>query len=193
MRQGILTLVVIAISTVCSSGCATFRAHDLPTVPQHALHTAKPDKTRVYSEWRMAAANDAFSQDYYADFHRTAFEKTLAESGCCQIVATEAQAQVTIRGVVNSQSNVLDLFIHPMPALLFLLPGWKTGKIDLHITAQNHSDQNLYKLQDSFTVVHWLPLILLHPFNDDPARAAYEMESNAYRYLVLTLKNDRLI
>jgi uncharacterized protein YecA (UPF0149 family) len=68
-----------------------------------------------------------------------------------------------------------------------------TGTIDLNVKAESGNLTKSYKLDDSFTLVQWLPMLFAYPFTGGAASTRDEMYENTYKHLLVQLKNDELL
>ena len=180
------TLVIASV--VMTAGCAAFKFNELPPVNASSYAVTNAQPVKVYSNWTGGggAASPALQQKY--------FEAALRSSGCCDIVTVPEQADVVINGT--------DAFrMTPgagIPAMLSgftfgVIPSWATTGTQLRVGVTAGGAEHRYNVSDSATMVAWLPMILAMPFTGSPLTVEREMTENAYRTLVVKMKDDGLL
>lgn len=185
---------MIISACILSSGCASFKANNLPVISDSDYNVSVPEKTKVFSRWSFDTTNIIVNKDAAAAVHKSAFEKAIQESGCCDIVEGPTEASVIIDGVVTDQSNSAAL----IPAMitgfsLYAIPSWVTETVDLKVNVEAKNKQSNYALNDSFMLVQWLPMVFAFPFTGGPIENGEELTSNTYRNLVVQLRDDKYL
>jgi hypothetical protein len=186
-------MLCAASGALLLSGCAGFRARQLPEVAAQDLRATPAVKTKVYSNWVMGNDGPQNAQALLKN-SKTQFEKALERSDCCTVVNAAAEADVVVEGKVFDEQSQLAM----IPALitgfsLYAIPSWVTANVHLTATAKRGDTLRSYELQDKMTMVQWLPMIVVLPFTGNPIKAETQMVENAYNNLVVNIKKDGLI
>lgn len=187
----------IVCAMLFTTGCAGFKAHDLPDVDTKSLQFTSATKTKVFSRWTVdtdsALANDKMLAAGGA-VHKKYFEDAINRSACCVLVEGPNDADVVVTGKFINENNPAAM----IPAMitgfsLFTIPSWATSNCHIAVQAKNGDLSKSYDLKDSMTMVTWLPMVLAMPFTDNPITAEKEMFENTYSTLVLNMKNDKIL
>ena len=177
-----------------TSGCASFKAQNIPEVLDNEYKVSKEDKVKVFSRWKFESTSSIVNQDAAAAIHKSWFEKTVNQSGCCVLVEGPTEADLIIDGTLQDHSSSAALIPAFITGLsLYIIPSWVTGTIDLNVKAESGNLTKSYKLDDSFTLVQWLPMLFAYPFTGGAASTRDEMYENTYKHLLVQLKNDELL
>lgn len=192
-----LVLSVALGSTLLMSGCVAFRANNLAEVSPNDLQFAAANKTKVFSRWSVES-NSTMVNDQMkaagAAIHKKYFDDAISATNCCVIVEGPAEADVVVDGKAfneNSPAAILPAFITGFS--LFTIPSWATAKVHIAAQVKSAGATRAYDLQDSMTMVQWLPMIFAMPFVDNPMKAGKLVDENTYRTLVLRMKTDGLL
>jgi len=196
MRHGLLSAALVT-AIVITSGCAGFKANNLPIVSATDLQSNATVKTKIYSRW-ILQSNSALMNDNVkvaaAAINKKMFDQAINQSGCCEVVESSKEADVVIDGVNINENNAAAMFPAIITGLsLYTIPSWVTAKV--HITAQAKRGEisKSYDLQDSMTMVQWLPMIFVMPVKGNAIKMGQEVDENTYKTLVFKLKADGLI
>ena len=198
MKNYTLAAVVIA-AMLAGSGCASFKANNLPTVTRDQMSVSNTERVNVFSRWSVVSNNTRMNTDMRAAaaaVHKNHFDRALNSSNCCTLVESPAEADVIVEGQAVdhfNQAAMIPAFITGLS--LYTIPSWATGKMEIRATATStaNTSETRYNLSDSMTMVQWLPMIFVMPFTGSPLTTAKELDENVYRNLVLRLKNDGLL
>jgi len=196
MRHRLLTAALLTTITI-TSGCAGFRANNLPVVSAADLQSNATTKTKIYSRWTLQSNSSLMNENVKvaaAAINKKMFEQAIKESGCCEIVESAKEADVVVDGININENNaaaILPAFITGFS--LYAIPSWVTAKV--HITAQATRGETTksYDLQDSMTMVQWLPMIFVMPVKGNAIKMGKEVDENTYKTLVVRLKADGLV
>lgn len=193
MVKKIASLFVL-FTVVLSSGCASFKAHNLPEVADSEYQISASEKTKVFSRWSFETTSSVINKDAAAAIHKSAFEKAVQESGCCEIVEGPTQADLVVDGTIKDHSDSAVLIPAVITGLsLYTIPSWVTETVDLKVSAESGDKKNSYELKDSFKMVQWLPMMFVFPFTGGPVKNSEELRSNTYKNLVLELRGDEFL
>jgi hypothetical protein len=173
------------------ASCAGFQAHNLPIAQDTEYKSAKHEKIKLFSRWKIEAASSLVNQDIATTMYKKSFDKAIIESGCCDIVESPTEAALVIDVTAVDHSNAAALVPAVITGLsLYTIPSWVTQTIDLKVNAKSGHKENSYQLNDSFTLVQWLPMAFAFPFKGGPMANTDELNSNTYKNLIIQLKND---
>jgi len=189
----------LGLALVCAAvtGCAAFPGNNLPQVGSDALLVSPAKKTRVFSRWSVESQSSTLNEQVkiaQAALSKKAFDDALSNSGCCQIVEGPAEADLVVDGRAFNESNpaaMIPAFITGLS--LYTIPSWVTARVHISAEAKRGLAARSYELQDSMTMVQWLPMIFAMPFSDNPIKAEKQMAENTYNTLVLKMKDDGLL
>lgn len=182
MKTSALTL---AAALALTSGCAAFKANDLPTLDSSSYAVQNQQPVKVFSTWQAREGGN---------LHKTYFNAALRGAGCCEIVETAEQADLVVTGVSVDESNPgANLFAALSGFTFGVIPAWATLHVHLRVTATESEQQHKYDLADKATMVIWLPMLLAMPFTGNPLDVEQEVHHNTYRNLVARMKNDGLL
>lgn len=189
-------LATVAIATAIS-GCAGFKANTLPLVSAHDLQGTAPTKTKIFSRWQTESKSSLVNDQVKAAAAAVAkkqFEDAIRATNCCVLVEGPTEADVVISGTAYAENNpaaMIPAFITGLS--LFTIPSWVTAKVHIAAEVTKQDKSHSYELQDSMTMVQWLPLVLAMPFVDNPIKAGKQVDENTYKNLILKIKQDGLI
>lgn len=196
MYPKILTTAALT-AMLMVSGCAAFKANQLPTVTAKDLGTPAETKTKVFSRWNVQSNSSLLNEQgkaAVAAIQKKNFEMALNSSGCCVIVEGPTEADVVINGTSFAENNpaaMIPAFITGLS--LYTIPSWVTAKIHLGAEVKKGETTRNYDVQDSMTMVQWLPMIFAMPFKGSALKTAKEVDENTHKSLVLKIKQDGLI
>lgn len=195
MYKKVLGMAIISASMLMV-GCAGFKANKLPQVKADDLHFASAKKTKVFSRWNIESHSSLANEQAKAmgaALHKKYFDDAIKATDCCIIVEGPNDADVVVDGKAVDENNpaaVIPAFITGLS--LFTIPSWMTAKVHIYASAKTNTAAKSYELQDSVTMVQWLPMIIAMPFTGTPIKAGKEVDENTYKNLVLNMKNDGL-
>jgi hypothetical protein len=193
MVKNVVSSLLVS-ACVVASGCASFKANNLPSVSASNYQLSVPEKTKVFSRWSFDTTSSLVNKDAAAAIHKSFFEQAITESGCCDIVEGPTEASLIIDGIVKDHSSsavLIPAFITGFS--LYTIPSWVTETVDLKVSANAGSKKNDYELNDSFKLVQWLPMIFAFPFTGGPTENSKELKTNTYKNLVIQLRNDNFL
>lgn len=188
---------IIAISlsaALMTSGCASFKANNLPVVDQSKMMVKNTNKTKVFSRWSIVSDDASVSEQLKsagAAVHKSYFETAIKESDCCILVEGPTEADIIVDGKAFNENNAAALIPAFITGLsLYTIPSWVTAKIHIEVKAESGSLKKTYDLSDSFTLVQWLPMIFALPFTGGPIENGKAVDLNTYRNLVVNMTSD---
>lgn len=191
----IATLVVASIAM--TSGCAAFKANDLPPVPSASYQVTNQERVKVFSRWNLSSNNsmaNAQSRAAGGAVHKTYFQQAIRASGCCDIVEGPEGADIIVDGTAIDQNNQAAMIPAMITGFTFgVIPSWAKATVRIKVTATADEKQHSYDVSDSATMVAWLPMLLAMPFADNMFTVEKEMTDNVYKTLIARMKNDGLL
>jgi len=188
-------VAIICCTALLVSGCAGFKARNLPEVKQEDLRFTNTSKTKIFSRWstNINSTADQQSKTSIAAINKEYFEAATSRSACCIVVEDPREADIVVTGTVHDENSSAALFPAALTgASLYMIPSWVTSKVHISVEAKSGDVSRLYDLDDSMTMVQWLPMILAFPFSN-PFTAEKQTIENVYNTLVLRMKNDGLL
>lgn len=188
-------IIAISLSAVLmTSGCASFKANNLPVVDQSKMMVKNTNKTKVFSRWSIVSDDASVSEQLKsagAAVHKSYFETAIKESDCCILVEGPTEADIIVDGKAFNENNAAALIPAFITGLsLYTIPSWVTAKIHIEVKAESGSLKKTYDLSDSFTLVQWLPMIFALPFTGGPIENGKAVDLNTYRNLVVNMTSD---
>ena len=189
------TLFILA-TCMFFMGCASFKGHNLPEVG--VLPTPSPDAQKPTATFVFLSEADIFgkrpSPEYLQAILEAEFVGVLRESGYFGTVEKGDEGKDLAMNVhLVDSGNAAAI----LPALitgfsLYTIPSWATDKFGVVcIVKTTDGKQRKYELEDSSTLVQWLPMILAFPFNM-PNNVPVEVRKNIYKNLILKMQEDGL-
>jgi hypothetical protein len=187
-------LLVFALVTSLS-GCAIFRANDLPEVgslPGPAAASTKPNAGYAFISHSSMGAKTPVQGEMLAK-QEDEFAKVLRDSGYFASVnkANGKDVNISIDLLESGDpAAMVGAFITGFS--LFTIPSWAT--IDMQatctvVTADGKS--RTYTLKDSVTMVNWLPMVLVFPFKNFSEVEA--LRQNIYKTLIVKMQADGIL
>jgi len=179
---------------VGTSGCATFRDDNLPRQPGDSSVVDSTYRKKLYSLWQLEIDNTDESLQGAAPVDNTEnqlFERTVSQSGCCEIVQSRTEADLVVVGKVTTEEKV------PIDGLLcyllgFIIPYKRIHTYQVQVKVSSSEDSRQYDLADSSTFLIWLPIIFALPFIGSTSGVDREVEQNIYRNILLKMQGDGL-
>ncbi len=193
------SVFILAATLFLLSGCVIFKGNNLEKIDQKQIESSlvnEPDlgkRKKIYIKWEMDFLPMGHSYLTYDDRERL-FEQVLAESNCCQFVRKKSEADLIFEGKAYDQRNparLVGFFISAATA--YLIPSWHVAKIVVTAEVKNAKNTKHYEVSDSMITAIWLPFIIATPFAYDFDKTQKEILRNAYRLLILKMKNDALL
>lgn len=180
--------IVVAATAMLSSGCAVFKSNDLPPVDSQSYAVTNAQPIKVYSNWTPGAGGaTAAAQQRY-------FESALSSAGCCDIVTDATQADVVVNGTDAFRMTPGAGITAMLSGFTFgVIPSWAKAGTSLRVGVTSAGKEHRYTVSDSATMVMWLPMVLAMPFTESPFTVDRTINENAYKTLVLRMKNDGLL
>lgn len=194
MSKKLLGAVVVGAS-VLLAGCAGFKANKLAQVSAEELKSSSAKKTKVFSRWTVETkSKNEQAKVMIAALHKKHFENAIASADCCILVEGPTEADVVIEGKAFDEANPAALIPAFITGLsLYTIPSWVTATTHISASVKNKTLSQSYELNDSMTLVQWLPMIVALPFKGSPFKAENDVAENTYKNLVLNMKKDGLI
>lgn len=190
-------VLIVVLASLLATGCAGFRANQLPVVKPAELASTPATKTKVFSRWavtgKSAPANEQMKAAAAA-VHKKYFDEAITRAGCCVLVEGPTEAEVVVDGKALAENNPAAMFPAILTGLsLYTIPSWITANTHIQVEAKGAGVSKSYDLQDGMTLVQWLPMILAMPFRTNPIKDAKAVDENVYNNLVLGMKKDGLL
>jgi hypothetical protein len=184
--------VLATMALLLTTGCASFKANEVPPTTYRELPSGFQKKTVGYTfsytqRSRSTPAQRRQNEMYYGKL----LETELQESGYFSAVSWGR----------NNQDVLLDIALdrkgRPTAAALLtaasfsLIPSWNTNSYALHVRAEKQSVPSTIDLRDGSTDVAWF---LLFPVGlaaeSDPEQTPDQIISNLYRAAIKALMED---
>ena len=179
--------------TLLLGACAGFQSHQVPEVNPNDLQFTSAVKTKVFTRWVYETEGILASESMKtqaAAFNKKTFEDVLKSTNCCDVVETSKQADVIVDGKSLEKGNPAALVGAVVTGLsLYTVPSWVTSDMTISAAVKTRSTKQGYELHDATTLVQWLPMMFVFPFST-PASANTQMNENAYKTIVVNMKND---
>lgn len=190
-------VVVIALFTLMMSGCAGFKANNLPVVAPSELTFDSGHKTKVFSRWSLETKSTLVNEQMKAAgaaVHKKYFEDAINNSGCCVLVEGPTEAEVIVDGKAIAENNPAAMIPAVITGLsLFTIPSWVTATNHIKVEAKKAGQAKTYDLKDSMTMVQWLPMIVAMPFRESPLKAGKALDENVHSNLLVGMKEDGIL
>lgn len=195
MRSNIAAVVLGSV--MLTSGCAAFKANNLPVIEDAQYIVEAQEKIKVYSKWELES-DSSFANDQAkvaaGAVHKDLFEKAIINSGCCDIVESKNEADLVVTGTAFNENNPAAVIPAVITGLsLYTIPSWVTATVHIQVDAAAGDKEGAYDLTDSMTMVQWLPMLFALPFTGSPIEAGKELDANVYKNLVVRMKDDGLL
>ena len=195
------SIILLVSLLLLESGCIGIRNNKLPQVDKKDLQFFSAKKTKLFSSWNFDSqelpteSKSQSNQVQVSDAFKKRFNNFITNSGCCIMVSKPSAADVILEGEMYNDNNKNTVLTAALisPLTLYIIPSWIEAKHHMVIKAKSGNKFASYELQDSLTIVQWLPLIVALPFRDSPAKTANQMFDNAMNTLLLRIKNDGFI
>ena len=199
MRILAITGKTLLILMACMSfmGCASFSRHNLPEVgefPQLSPEAKKPTATVGFS-----SEMDLFGKQAHPENARAALEAEFVEilrgSGYFATVekGTGGKDLALTVHLVDSGSPAAMVPAMLTGLSLYVIPSWATDRYEILCKEKAHDGkQHEYKLEDSATLVQWLPMVLAFPFNM-PTKVPVGLRKNMYKNVILKMQEDGVL
>lgn len=192
-----LKIAFISVLSLAITGCASFRSYSLPVVAPSDIAFNSTQKPKVFSRWSIET-NSKMTNDQMkaagAAVHKKYFDDAITKSGCCILVEGPTEADIVVDGKAVAENNpaaMIPAFITGFS--LYTIPSWVTVKAHIKVEAKKASQTKKYALQDSMTMVQWLPLVVLMPFKNNPIKEGKAVDENVYNNLIYRMKRDGLL
>ncbi len=185
------TFKTFTILSVCIllSGCIGFRGNNVPEINKKDLQFSGSKKTKVFTKWEFYPDPD--KNTLAAELHKKAFEKTLTESECCNVIDSRDSADIIINGKTYNESSMIGMPFAVLTGLsLYTIPSWITAKQRVVIEVNKGKKSSSYELKDSMLMVQWLPFIVTLPFRENPIKMEQHMQENLYGNFIVKMRED---
>jgi hypothetical protein len=196
-NQNMLLGAITVGSLLLTSGCAGFKAHELPDVDSRSLTFNSANKTKVFSRWSVESDSTLGGDTAKAmgsAVQKKYFDDAIKATNCCILVEGPSEASVIVDGKFINETSSAAMIPAVITGLsLYTIPSWVTSKVHISVQAKNSSISKSYDLKDSMTLVQWLPMLVVLPFTGNPIQAERQVFENTYKTLVLSMKKDGLL
>lgn len=186
--------LLIALYSVMFSGCAAFKANDLPIASDSLINRPGATKVKIFQAWstfdkgspnKLEAGTEAALMAGY-------FRDSIIKSNCCEIVQFRQQANIVVDAKIQSYFTPWMV----IPAMLNsgslgLIPYWENRRYNVEATVSSVDGKSkTYKLTDGVFELRWLPLIITGPFFS-PEYSWKVTEKNLTNNLMYQIQKDR--
>jgi hypothetical protein len=185
--------LLLGFCAAAFSGCAAFKANDLPLASDSLINRPGPTKIKVFQTWSTYEKGqpERLGHGVEATFMAGYLRDSITRSNCCDIVQFRQQADVVIEAKIQSYFTPWMV----IPAMLNsgslgLIPYWENRRYNVEVTATNVAGKKKsYTLSDGVVEVRWLPLIITGPFFD-PDMSWKITQKNLTNNLVYNMQKD---
>lgn len=188
---------VFLIAVLSLSGCAIFRANDLPeigTLPGPAGSAPKPTVGYVFNAVSDMSGTRVSNENVRA-IQEGEFVEVLRESGYFASLEKGKNAgkdiQISIDLVNSGDSSALVAAVITGLSL-YTIPSWATDTFEATCkvtTADGKSRE--YKFTDSAKLVQWLPMLFVFPFKN--FGEVTDLRKNIYKNLIVKMQADGIL
>lgn len=191
-RTVTLSLLIASLSL---SGCAIFRANDLPEVgslPAPSATTPKPAAGYAFAT-NVAMGDKRPQHENARAIQEAEFVAVLRESGYFATVEKGSGKDMNIAVELletGDPAALVGAFITGLS--LYTIPSWAT--IDFEVACKvttTDGRSREYKLKDTATMVQWLPMLVVFPFK--PFSEIEDLRKNLYKSLIIKMRQDGLL
>lgn len=188
--------LVILTVTLSLSGCAIFRANDLPDVgilPGPAGNAKKPTVGYAFTSFVDFVGDRKPVHENMRSNQESEFSNALCESGYFVSVEKGSGKDIQITAQLLETGNpaaLVGAFITGFS--LMTIPSWTT--IGFEMTCKVTTTEGItreYKLNDSATMVNWLPMLFVFPFK--PLSEIEDLRKNFYKTLIVKMQADGIL
>lgn len=191
-RTVTLFLFVMSLSL---SGCAIFRANDLPevgTLPAPSAATPKPAAGYAFST-SIAMGSKRPQHENARAAQEAEFVAVLRESGYFARVEKGSGKDMNIAVELLETGDPAAMAGAVITGLsLYTIPSWAT--IDFEVVCKvttTDGRSREYKLKDTATLVQWLPMLVVFPFKS--FSEIEDLRKNLYKNLIVKMRQDGLL
>ena len=178
------------------SGCAIFKGENVPEtflIPIEKTDQIKPTisyNITVSGFNYSAAESSKLIQNVISGELLQALEQSEYFS---RISKNDIEAEINLSVTFVDSANPAALIPAFITGLsLFTIPSWATEKFIVTAVAKNkNGNSKQYVVEDSITMVQWLPMIFIFPVKN--FTAIPQVRKNIYRNILMKMKNDGLI
>lgn len=193
MPNKLIKITFVAATLALTSGCVIFKGNNLEKIDAKEVVMKSQEKKKIYVRWDFDFIPVGHSVITYEDREKL-FQRVLDESNCCIIVKKKSEADIIFEGKAYDQRNpatIVGFFISV--ATVYMIPSWNTAKIFVSADVKKGKEIKSYEVKDSMTTAIWLPFVVATPFAYDFDKTHKEILENAYRSLILKMKNDSIL
>lgn len=178
------------------SGCAVFNGGKVPETVLMPME--KTDQKKPTISYDITASGGLFSKSKSPEIIQNIIAgellQTLEQSEYfSRISKKDDEAELNLTVTIKNSGNPAAL----IPAMitgfsLYTIPSWATDKFVVTAVAKSiDGNSKQYVLEDSTTLVQWLPMIFAFPVKN--FSVIPEVRKNMYRNIIMQMKNDGLL
>ena len=189
----IKSFIILSLFSLLTS-CAVFKGNQVVPV---TLSQIKSDTKKPSLSYFLSVYNDSGEETKANDNQLSIIEgefiNTLKESGYfSRISVNDSEADIKLDIKLTITSNPAALIPAVITGLsLYIIPSWATYKFTVDARVDNKGNYQKYQLSDSATLVQWLPMIFVLPFQN--FNNITEVRKNIYNALIIKMQKDKLI
>lgn len=190
----VLVAALVFVTSLVSTGCASFKQNRLPEI--NGFAAAPAGSVKPSATYSFAYTYKIVGEGQGPENARVALSQEFAH------VLRESAQFANVSEAASGGDMHIDAHLHNygnpaalIPAFItgfsfFTIPSWATDRWRLTATVNTPSgDQRSYTLEDSHVLVQWLPMIVATPFKF-PGQVIPEVRRNIYRNLVKTMRDN---
>ena len=192
-----VTYLIILAACALLTGCASFKRHNLPEIGD--LPSPVPGADKPTATYEFSSEVDLMGKRPHRENIRSIldaeFVEVLRESGYFATIekGTDGKKLAINVHLVNSGNPTAMVPAVITGLSLYTIPSWATDKFEILCKVKSaNGKQYEYTLEDSSTLVQWLPMALAFPFNM-PNKVPVEVRKNIYKNLIIKMQKDGLL
>lgn len=200
MLQSIKKIALATLLGAMLTGCAGFAGNRLPAMDtakiQAPQSAAKTGFAYTYSVGR-ANEGDSIKHAQVRRLEATApavklFLDNMNKSGYFNQPSDASDLKIDVRVVEVADPNAM-VGAMITGATFGIVPSWITIESHFDVKVTSKGKEYNYSLIDDMTMVQWLPMALLFPFNNPLEDVPNAIKSNAWNNLISKMKADGII
>lgn len=122
------------------------------------------------------------------------FVRAVRITECCVVTTDETDSDLQVRVIATRYENPAALIPAVITGIsLYTIPSFATVTYTFEVSVANKQNkQSSYKIEDSWALVQWLPMMFARPFAA-PSDADESVIRNMYKHLLHKLHEDGFI
>ncbi|MEZ5530368.1 MAG: hypothetical protein R3E57_10665 [Porticoccaceae bacterium] len=184
---------ILILTMTILSGCAVFDGGKVPPTTLSSFDNNDDKKpTLSYSSLAMGGLSSTkelpesgqklIEDEIFSELESSAYFSNIAKD--------DEHADINLKVKLTNTGNPAALVPAVITGLsLYIIPSWATDHFNLTATAERKDGlKKEYALDDSTTLVQWLPMMFVFPFKN--LSEIQEVRKNMYRKVLSNMKDD---